>query len=126
MTKRIYYYHPKIVLNFFEQIDTKKKAYWLGILYADGFIKTNKNKPYRIGKKKFEISKKKLMKLVRVMTLYKIGDIYVNYDNNFKIYEGWRDELTRGLETGDKLRRPQHIKRPWVPLSDKAYKVEIK
>ena len=49
MTKRIYYYHPKIVLNFFEQIDTKKKVYWLGILYADGFIKTNKNKPYRIG-----------------------------------------------------------------------------
>ena len=49
MTERIYYYHPKIVLNFFEQIDTKKKAYWLGILYADGFIKTNKNKPYRIG-----------------------------------------------------------------------------
>jgi len=56
----------------------------------------------------------------------KIGDIYVNYENNFKVYEGWRDQLTRGLETGDKMRRPQHIKRPWVPLSDKAYKVDIK
>jgi anaerobic selenocysteine-containing dehydrogenase len=56
----------------------------------------------------------------------KIGDIYVNYENNFKIYQGWRDDLTRPLNENDKLRRPQHIKRPWVPLSDKAYKVKIK
>jgi len=56
----------------------------------------------------------------------KIGDIQVNYDNNFKIYQGWRDQLTRPLNSSDKLRRPQHIKRPWVPLSDKAYAVNIK
>ena len=56
----------------------------------------------------------------------KIGDIHVNYENNFKIYQGWRDQLTRPLNTDDKLRRPQHIKRPWVPLSDKAYAVKIK
>jgi len=55
----------------------------------------------------------------------KIGDIYVNYENNFKIYQGWRDDLTRPLNSDDKLRRPQHIKRPWVPLSDKAYAVNI-
>jgi hypothetical protein len=56
----------------------------------------------------------------------KIGDIYVNYENNFKIYQGWRDILTRPLDNDDKLRRPQHIKRPWVPLSDKAYAVDLK
>ena len=56
----------------------------------------------------------------------KIGDIHVNYENNFKTYQAWRDDLTRPLDSGDKLRRPQHIKRPWVPLSDKAYKVNIK
>ena len=56
----------------------------------------------------------------------KIGDISVNYENNYKTYQAWRDKLTRPLQTGDKLRRPQHIKRPAVPLSDKAYDVEIK
>ncbi|MCD6190032.1 MAG: molybdopterin-dependent oxidoreductase [Sulfurimonas sp.] len=56
----------------------------------------------------------------------KIGDIYVNYENNFKIYQGWRDDLTRPLNSSDKLRRPRHIKRPWVPLSGKAYEVDIK
>ncbi|RUM73365.1 MAG: twin-arginine translocation pathway signal protein, partial [Sulfurovum sp.] len=55
-----------------------------------------------------------------------IGDIYVNYDNNMKVYQAWRDDLTRPLQAGDKLRRPQHIKRPVVPLSDKAYAVDIK
>jgi len=55
----------------------------------------------------------------------KIGDIHVNYDNNFKVYEGWRDKLTRGLDENSTLRRPRHIKRPWVPLSAKAYAVKI-
>ena len=55
----------------------------------------------------------------------KIGDVYVNYDNNLNVYRAWRDDLTRPLNSSDKLRRPQHIKRPWVPLSDKAYAVKI-
>jgi anaerobic selenocysteine-containing dehydrogenase len=56
----------------------------------------------------------------------KIGDIYVNYDVNMQIYRTWRDELTRPLDENDKLRRPKHINRPAVPLSDKAYSVSIK
>ena len=56
----------------------------------------------------------------------KIGDIYVNYENNMKIYKAWRDDLTRPLNSGDTLRRPKHIKRPAVPLSHKAYSVKIK
>ena len=55
----------------------------------------------------------------------KIGDIYVNYENNYKVYQSWRDELTRPLAPGDKWRRPYHIKRPVKP-SQKAYKVDIK
>ena len=55
----------------------------------------------------------------------KIGDIHVNYENNFKVYQAWRDQLTRPLEPGDTWRRPYHIKRPVKP-SQKAYRVEIK
>jgi anaerobic selenocysteine-containing dehydrogenase len=54
-----------------------------------------------------------------------IGDIWVNYENNMKIYQEWRDKLTRPLQKGDKLRRPKHMKRPAVPLSHKAYSVNI-
>ena len=56
----------------------------------------------------------------------KIGDIHVNYENNFKVYQTWRDQLTRGLDSNSEFRRPPHIKRPWVPLSEKAYRVDIK
>jgi anaerobic selenocysteine-containing dehydrogenase len=55
-----------------------------------------------------------------------IGDIYVNYENNMKVYQAWRDKLTRPLDANDTLRRPVHIKRPAVPLSKKAYTVNIK
>jgi len=43
-----------------------------------------------------------------------------------KVYQAWRDKLTRPLAPGDKLRRPVHMKRPAVPLSLKAYSVDIK
>lgn len=55
-----------------------------------------------------------------------IGDVYVDIDNNMKIYRAWRDELTRPLDHDSTLRRPLHIKRPWVKLSEKAYEVSIK
>jgi len=54
-----------------------------------------------------------------------IGDIYVNYEANMKVYKAWRDKLTRPLDSSDTLRRPKHIKRPAVPLSGKAYSVKI-
>lgn len=56
----------------------------------------------------------------------KIGDVYVNYENNFKTYQAWRDKLTRPLDVNNTQRRPRWIKRPWVPLSDKAYEFKIK
>jgi len=54
-----------------------------------------------------------------------IGDIYVNYENNYKVYKAWRDDLSRPLNASDKLRRPYHIKRPVKP-SQKAYEFNIK
>ena len=55
-----------------------------------------------------------------------IGDIWVNYENNLKVTQAWRDKLTRPLDSNSTLRRPKHIKRPAVPLTDNAYSVNIK
>lgn len=35
------YFHTE---NFFENIDTEEKAYWLGFFYADGYIVNNSNR----------------------------------------------------------------------------------
>jgi anaerobic selenocysteine-containing dehydrogenase len=54
-----------------------------------------------------------------------IGDIHVNYANNMKIYQAWRDKLTRPLTSEDKLRRPKHYKRPAWGLTDNAYSFNV-
>ena len=33
--------------NFFDEIDTKAKAYWLGFIYADGSVYINKKNGYK-------------------------------------------------------------------------------
>jgi hypothetical protein len=55
----------------------------------------------------------------------KIGDIYVNYDNNFKVYQAWRDKLARPLDGTNTTRRPKQLKRPVWPVTDNAMSVKI-
>ncbi|TFG24853.1 MAG: hypothetical protein EU529_03025 [Promethearchaeota archaeon] len=47
--EKIYYYHPNINLRYFETIDDKEKAYWLGFIYADGNLsyRTEKRRSIR-------------------------------------------------------------------------------
>lgn len=56
----------------------------------------------------------------------KIGDVSVNIENNMKIFRAWRDQLTRPAPGPNGLRRPEHLKRPWVPLTREAYKMNLK
>jgi hypothetical protein len=37
-----YTVHPNLRVDYFHTIDTKEKAYWLGFLYADGFVRRYK------------------------------------------------------------------------------------
>jgi hypothetical protein len=48
---KILNYHPKLKLDFFERINTKEKAYWLGFLWAEVYLGTR-------GQIKLEISQK--------------------------------------------------------------------
>jgi hypothetical protein len=36
--------HPNLRINYFETIDIKEKAYWLGFLYADGYLVERPNR----------------------------------------------------------------------------------
>lgn len=62
--KRIYLFHPDINLNYFEKIDTKEKAYWLGFIYADGSIYkiNNQGESIRFG---FDLSRKDDLHLIK-------------------------------------------------------------
>jgi len=59
--------------DFFEFIDSKEKAYWLGFIYAEGYIETRDQKPYRLG---IEISKDDEILIVDINEYFKL-----NYKN---------------------------------------------
>jgi hypothetical protein len=45
--------HPQLKIDYFETVDTKEKAYWLGFFFADGYLAEGerKGKPQAIGLK---------------------------------------------------------------------------
>jgi anaerobic selenocysteine-containing dehydrogenase len=53
----------------------------------------------------------------------KVGDLKVDIQATFDTYKAWRDELTRPAPGPGGLRRPEHLKRPWVPITRGAYKM---
>lgn len=53
----------------------------------------------------------------------KIGDLKVDIAATFKTYQAWRDQLTRPAPGPGGLRRPEHLKRPWVALTREAYRM---
>lgn len=55
----------------------------------------------------------------------RVGDIKVDIALTFKTYQAWRDKLTRPAPGPGGLRRPEHLKRPWVPLARTAYKMPV-
>ncbi|MEQ1568350.1 MAG: molybdopterin-dependent oxidoreductase [Myxococcota bacterium] len=51
----------------------------------------------------------------------KVGDLSVDIQATFDTYRAWRDQLTRPAPGPGGLRRPEHLKRPWVALARTAY-----
>jgi anaerobic selenocysteine-containing dehydrogenase len=54
----------------------------------------------------------------------KIGDLSVDLAATFATYQRWRDDLTRPAPGPGGLRRPEHLKRPWVALTREAYQMK--
>ncbi len=50
-----------------------------------------------------------------------IGDVVVNTEATFKVYQAWRDKLTRPASGPNGLRRPLWFPRPWYPIATEAY-----
>ena len=101
-SNRIFNYHPNIDIHYFKQIYTKEKAYWLGFLFADGFIKTNKGVPYRVG---IDVSKKDYWIINRFIKDLGLDSKYIQKLKNkqrisFSCKEIIRDLIRHGLIPG--------------------------
>jgi len=87
--------HPDFNINYFKKIDTKEKAYWLGWLFAEGWLSLIKHKgsPYLewgVGcKKKEEIL------LIRFIEAIGFNPKYVEFDSPNKDFVRIRISFTR-------------------------------
>ena len=114
---KIYRYHPKFKMDYFKHINTKTKAYFLGLIYADGSISNILNKELL-----FEIgfsSKDKIL-------LYNFSEA-IGYDKKFirkkknkdyyrmsvKSKEFCKYLIRHGIIVGK--RKTYHIKLPNLP-----------
>lgn len=74
---------------YFERIDSREKAYWLGFIYADGYIVHNlKTATYELG---IEINSQDDYLLKRLA--YNLGNVHnVEYKHNYKTFNGYNYE----------------------------------
>lgn len=114
------YFHDE---TFFENIDTEEKAYWLGFMYADGWIidKTNRYGEDAFGislKKSDEEHLKKFLKAIKATNP-------VNYDNSKQIGEPLAKVQLTSQKTVDDLikhgcfKKKTYILRPPTIIDEK-------
>ena len=75
--------------SYFDNIDSKEKAYWLGFIYADGYIVCNQHTAtYELG---IEINSQDNYLLKRLV--YNLGNVHkVEYKHNYKSFNGYNYE----------------------------------
>ncbi|MFW9829145.1 MAG: hypothetical protein ACFFEY_16335 [Candidatus Thorarchaeota archaeon] len=79
--QHIYRFHPNINLDYFKVIDTKEKAYWLGWLFAEGWLSLQKE-GIRFG---VEISIKEEILIDRFINAIGFNPKYKKYRYNTKV-----------------------------------------
>lgn len=70
--------------DFFETIDTEEKAYWLGFIYADGYVTTHKNNNSKILEIGLKLSDKEHLEKFKV-SIESNHRIFIKNDNVCKI-----------------------------------------
>lgn len=74
-----YYYND----NIFENIDTEEKAYWLGFLYADGYVRVRKDNSSELRLKLSIVDKQHLIKFKEFISIdVNIPIVYNEYKNS--------------------------------------------
>ncbi|GAA0348258.1 hypothetical protein GCM10008931_44430 [Oceanobacillus oncorhynchi subsp. oncorhynchi] len=94
VTARKYFYDE----NFFEEIDTEEKAYWLGFLFADGYISKDEY-TYKFGCALADKDKNHLNKLVTSLKSNTPVHNYKASKSSFKEGAGY----SRVIFVGDKI-----------------------
>ncbi len=99
-------YNPNLKIDFFEDINTENKAYWLGFLYGDGYVYNN---TIRIHLKKSD--KNHLIKFKNILNI-----------NNFLVENSIFDHYNKLLEYDNNVVSMRYSGKQIVKFLDYIYK----
>lgn len=116
-------FHPNLKPDYFEVIDTIEKAYWLGWLYAEGWIqKPWENKDHVIG---VGVSKKDVLQLFRFIETIGLNAKFIQYKKGKQRVKNYED--ADYLEMAFQCRdiKENLIKHGFIVGKMKSYHIEL-
>jgi hypothetical protein len=88
--------HPDLKYDYFHDINTKEKAYWLGFLYADGFIVTKGERLVSLGLRLSSKDEERIIKFAKNLGLNETKIEHEN-DRNCCLIRVGRSEMLMDL-----------------------------
>jgi len=121
--KKYLIFHPNLEPDYFKEIDTKEKAYWLGWLFAEGWIqKPGRDKDHLIG---VGVAKKDDLQLCRFIETIGLNPKYINYKKGKKRIRDYENADYLEMTFQCKIFKENLIKHGFIIGKNKSYSIEL-
>ena len=121
--KKYLIFHPNLKPDYFKVIDTKEKSYWLGWLFAEGWIqKPSKNKDHVIG---VGVSKKDVLQISRFIETIGLNVKYIDYKNGKQRVKDYEDADYLEMTFQCKEFKENLIKHGFIVGKRKSYFIKL-
>ena len=121
--KKYLIFHPNLKPDFFKEIDTKEKAYWLGWLFAEGWIqKPGKNKDHAIG---VGVSKKDNLQLFRFIETVGLEPKYISFKKGKKRIKNYENADYLEMTFQCKKFKKSLVRHGFIIGKKKSYSIEL-
>lgn len=121
--KKYLIYHPKLRPDYFKVIDNKEKSYWLGWLFAEGWIqKPSKGKEHVIG---VGVSKKDVLQISKFIETIALNINYINYKKGRQRVKSYENADYMEITFQCRDFKENLIKHGFVVGKKKSYSIEL-
>jgi len=121
--KKYFIFHPDLKPDYFKFINTKEKAYWLGWLFAEGWIqKASKKKDHVIG---VGLNKKDSLQLYRYIATIGLNSKYISFKKEELRVKSFEESNYLEMTFQCKEFKDNLIKNGFIIGKMKSYNIEL-